>query len=563
MNNTNFFKDLFFDIKLYFRKSFIIFFSLILISAILDFFAVISFIPIINLLFPDIVSGGDQILQFYIKSFDFFNLEYNTISLITLIITVFFLVKFIEYSANFYSFKIANQVKFKIQKDFLLKLNKCFLSYFVNIRTGEITNLYNREIGIRSDIYRMFFIIIARLIIFFILLIFLLLNEAYLTTIILSLIILIIFFMRKFYKIVETNASGVINEQKKISSSITFFVNNIFSIRNSTYEDTQMNEIKKQTDKFINLSTLNHKYGLMLSSFIEPVFVITIIFTIYIVFMINSEIPTNYIINIAALLRFARHFLSIQSFYIKILNWKRYYESTKFHENLLKDFSDDLTNSKEKISKISEIEIENLSVSYGNNPIFKDFSINLKTPFTLKLDGKNGTGKTTLVRTLMGLIKINEGYIKYNKLDLNSLDKKYLTNKICVLDKNPLIIKGSFLDNMQINPNKNIEKKDILKFIENFELSHIFNANNLEDQIIQEDGKNLSQGQMQKISIIRALVNEFEVLVLDEGLSNIDESNEKKIMNYLIELFNQKKMSLILISHKSNYDYYFKQKISL
>ena len=67
---------------------------------------------------------------------------------------------------------------------------------------------------------------------------------------------------------------------------------------------------------------------------------------------------------------------------------------------------------------------------------------------------------------------------------------------------------------------------------------------------------------MQKISIIRALVNEFEVLVLDEGLSNIDESNEK---NY--ELFNRiiqpKKMSLILISHKSNYDYYFKQKISL
>ena len=369
--------------------------------------------------------------------------------------------------------------------------------------------------------------------------------------------------MRKFYRIVETNASEVINEQKKISSSITFFVNNIFSIRNSIYEDTQMNEIKNQTDKFINLSTINHKYSLMLSSFIEPIFVITIIFTIYTVFIINSEIPTNYIINIAALLRFARHFLSIQSFYIKILNWKRYYESTKFHENLLKDFSDDLTGNKEKISKISEIDIENLSVSYGNSPIFKDFSINLKTPFTLKLDGKNGTGKTTLVRTLMGLIKINEGNIKYNKLDLNSLDKKYLTNKICVLDKNPLIIKGSFLDNMQINPNKNIEKKDILKFIENFELSKIFNANNLGDQIIQEDGKNLSQGQMQKISIIRALVNEFEVLVLDEGLSNIDEGNEKKIMSYLIELFNQKKLSLILISHKSNYDYYFKQKISL
>ena len=86
----NFFKDLFFDIKLYFRKGFLIFFSLILISALLDFFAVISFIPIINILFPDIVSGGEQILQFYVKTFDFFNLEYNTVSLIILIITIFF-----------------------------------------------------------------------------------------------------------------------------------------------------------------------------------------------------------------------------------------------------------------------------------------------------------------------------------------------------------------------------------------------------------------------------------------------------------------------------------------
>tara|TARA_B100000242_G_scaffold243070_1_gene183263 strand:- start:1783 stop:3465 length:1683 start_codon:yes stop_codon:yes gene_type:complete len=559
----NFFKDLFFDIKLYFRKGFLIFFSLILISALLDFFAVISFIPIINILFPDIVSGGEQILQFYVKTFDFFNLEYNTVSLIILIITIFFLVKFIEFTANYYSFKIANQVKFQIQKDFLFKLNKCFLSYFVNIRTGEITNLYNREIGIRADIYRMFFTIIGRLIIFFILLIFLLINEAYLTTIILSLIILIIFFMRKFYKIIENNASKIINEQKKISSSITFFVNNIFSIRNSIYEDTQIDEIKNQTNNFINSSTLNHKYGLMLSSFIEPIFIITIIFTIYIIFKINSDVPTNYIINIAALLRFARHFLSIQSYYIKIINWKRYYESTKFHEKLLEDFSDDLTRNKEKISKISQIQVENLSVAYGDSRIFEDININLKTPFAVKLDGKNGSGKTTLVRTLMGLIKINSGIIKYNKLNLNLLDKKFLTNKICVLDKNPLIIKGSLLDNIQINPNKNIEKKDIIKFIYDFELSNIFNENNLEDQIIQEDGKNLSQGQMQKISIIRALVNEFEVLVLDEGLSNIDESNEKKIMNYLIELFNQKKMSLILISHKSNYDYYFKQKISL
>ena len=66
---------------------------------------------------------------------------------------------------------------------------------------------------------------------------------------------------------------------------------------------------------------------------------------------------------------------------------------------------------------------------------------------------------------------------------------------------------------------------------------------------------------MQKISVIRALVNQYEVLILDEGLSNIDENNEKKDMKYLIQLYDEKKMNLIFISHKTNFDNYFKQKV--
>ena len=163
----------------------------------------------------------------------------------------------------------------------------------------------------------------------------------------------------------------------------------------------------------------------------------------------------------------------------------------------------------------------------------------------------------------MGLIKFDTGNIKFNKSDIIQLDKKTLFNKISILDKNPLIIKGSFLDNIKFNPKSIPKKKEIIKFIKLFDLSDIFNENNLEDKIIEEEGKNLSQGQMQKISVIRSLVNQYEVLILDEGLSNIDENNEKKIMKYLIQLYNEKKVNLIFISHKTNFDDYFKQKVSL
>ena len=559
----NFFKELFIDTKLHLGKNFFIIFSLILISTILDFFAIISFIPIINILFPSMVSGSEQILEIYIKFFNFLNVEYNAISLIVLIIAIYFFVKIIEFFSDFYSFSISQNVKYKLQEEFLFKLKKCFLSYFVNIRTGEVTNLYNREIGFVAETYRLLLIIIARLIVFFFLLLFLLINEAYLTTLTVLLITLCVLSMKKFYKVIETNATNIIKEQKKISSNFNFFVNNIFSLKNSNYEDSQIDKIKDQTSNWIKLLIRNNKYRLIISSFVEPVFIILIIFSIFIIFKINSNIPTDYLLNLGILLRFGRHFLSIQNFYIKIINWKRYFESKKFHDNLLEDFTDNQSYNKQKISKISEILIEKLNVSYENKLIIKDFNIDLKTPFCLKLEGKNGSGKTTLVRAVMGLIKLDNGNIRFNKFNLGQLDKKNLSNKICILDKNPLIIKGSFLDNIKLNPKSIFNKEEIMRFVNNFELSNLFNENNLEDEIIKESGKNLSQGQMQKIAIIRSLLNKFEVLIIDEGLSNIDENNEKKIMNYLIRLYNEKKISLIFISHRSNFDHYFDKKVQI
>ncbi len=559
----NFLIELFNYSKIHFEKKFFIIFTLVLISALLDFFAIISFIPIINILFPDTISGSEKILEFYLRFFDLLNIDYNAVSLSLLIILIFFLVKLIEFFSEYYSLILTQNVKYKLQKEFLFKLKKSFLGYFINIRIGEITNLYNREIHFVAESYRLLLIIIARLIIFFLLLIFLLINETLLTFSTLILTFLLILIMKKFYNIIENNANDLINEQQKVSSSFTFFINNIFSIRNTIYQDSHINEIKDQTKNWIKYLIKNIRYKLIVSSFIEPIFIIMIIFSIFIIFQIQSVIPANYLVNLGILLRFARHFLSIQNSYIKILNWKRYVKSKKFHDKLLQDFLEDQANQKENISEISEILIEKLNISYEDKTIIKNFNIKLEVPFCLKIDGKNGSGKTTLVRAIMGLIKLDNGNIKFNKSDINQLDKKTLSNKVCILDKNPLIIKGSFLDNIKFNPKSIPNKKEIIKFIKLFDLSDIFNENNLDDKIIEEEGKNLSQGQMQKISVIRALVNQYEVLILDEGLSNIDENNEKKIMKYLIQLYDEKKMNLIFISHKTNFDNYFKQKVSL
>ena len=82
-------------------------------------------------------------------------------------------------------------------------------------------------------------------------------------------------------------------------------------------------------------------------------------------------------------------------------------------------------------------------------------------------------------------------------------------------------------------------------------------------ETIEENGKNLSQGQQQKISIIRSIINKYEIIIIDEGTSNIDEKDEKKIIEYLYNSYKNNLQNTIFISHKSNYDEIFKQKINL
>lgn len=559
----NFFIELFNETKHHFGKKFIIIFFLVLISALLDFFAVISILPIINVLFPNIIAGSEEIINFYKIFFNFFNLQFNSLNLITLIIITFFLVKFIEFFSDYFTFKESQKIKLKVQNNFLTSLKNCYLSFFININTGIITNLYNRELGFAVETYRLLFIITARLVIFTFILFFLLINEFFLTITTLTLIILCILAMKKFYRIIEKNASKFINEQKNISSSFNFLINNIFTIKNSSYENTQLNEIENQTENLIKLSIKNNKYKLIISSFIEPIFIIGMIFAFFLIFKFKSEIPTNYLINLGFLMRFGRHFLNIQSYYIKIINWKRYVESKKFYDNLLKEYSIKSQNAKNKIAKISEILLENLVINYQSKKILNNFNIKIKSPFCIKLEGNNGSGKTTLIRAIMGLTKIDSGAIKFNQINLNSIDKKSLSNKICILDKNPLIMKGSFLQNIKIKENISINKEKVLILIREFDLLDIFNENNLDTMMIEEGGKNLSQGQMQKIAIIRSIINNFEIIIIDEGLSNIDEHNEKKIINYLIKLHKEQSLSLIFISHKKKYNQYFKQIITL
>ena len=185
------------------------------------------------------------------------------------------------------------------------------------------------------------------------------------------------------------------------------------------------------------------------------------------------------------------------------------------------------------------IEINNLNFKYENNIILDNVSFNVTKNENIGILGRNGGGKSTLIKIILGFLKPASGSIKYN------IDRKkigYLpqirefdaTFPISVYD---LVISG-LTDRKNLFRRFNMqEKKSASDIMEEFGISE------LSDKLISE----VSGGQLQRALIARALISDPELIILDEPESFLDKNFESKLYNKLKTL---KDSTVIIISHE-------------
>ncbi len=198
-----------------------------------------------------------------------------------------------------------------------------------------------------------------------------------------------------------------------------------------------------------------------------------------------------------------------------------------------------------------EINLKNLSFSY---PLRKEFSLSKISMTVTKGDfigiiGETGSGKSTLINLLIGLLQPSEGKIEIDKLDINSnLTEWY--KKIGYVPQSVYLIDDTIKKNIAFGlREEDIDDNLIKQAVEKASLSEFLNelANGLET-IVGEKGIMLSGGQQQRIGIARALYRDPEILILDEATSSLDQATEKKIMKSV--QFLKRKKTLIIITHR-------------
>ena len=196
-----------------------------------------------------------------------------------------------------------------------------------------------------------------------------------------------------------------------------------------------------------------------------------------------------------------------------------------------------------------KLEFSNVSFSYDDeNYVLNDISFKLDSGKTMAIVGSTGSGKTTIINILNRFYEIQRGRILIDGINIKDYKLNSLRERVAIVLQDVFLFDGTVVDNIRLR-DSSISREKIIQasktigaheFIERLPGAYDFR--------ITERGSNLSMGQRQLISFVRALVIDPDILILDEATSSIDTETET-IIQYAIEKLIEKRTSII-IAHR-------------
>ncbi|MEG0138162.1 MAG: ABC transporter transmembrane domain-containing protein [Bacilli bacterium] len=416
-------------------------------------------------------------------------------------------------------------------------------SYYRNRTSGEIITRYTELRKLREAINKVLLSVFLDLpLTIFSFLVLFILNEK-LTLIAVIIMLLYSVIVTLYNKILKANIEQMQIKQANMNTCLIESINGIETIKGlgiknmikRKYEILYIKYLKQivKIDEILNTQNA-------LKELISEIGEMTIIFA-GVILLKENQITLGTLLSFNAILVF---FLSpiknLLNLDYTIIEAKKI--AKKVFEMVLKE-----TDIKELDNKTGDIIVNNLNFSNNNNLILKNLSLTVKQGKKVLITGPSGSGKSTLLKILMKYYKIDRKQISINNFDL--VDSKI--NHIYI-SQNETLFTDSIYNNIVYGNSKKF--KEVVKACY---IDEIINGNLGYNTLIEENGFNISGGQKQRIVLARSIIKPFDILLIDEGLNQIDVNLERKILKNIFRMFQDK--TIIIVSHRlENMDLYDK-----
>ena len=478
----------------------------------------------------------------------------NLLIVTIVFLLIFFIKIFVEFLRNNLLLYLNQKLDLSIITTTTDKIISLPYSYYKNKTTGEMISRINDLFYIKNVISKIIVTIFLDIILSIVTMIILFNINKTMTMYLIIIIILylVIFFI---FKSSVKNMTNIIQEDNsQINSILVESISSYETIKGLNLENSFQNKINK-----LYLNSINNNLNFTKLSNVQELFKdlfegVILLFTIYLgsTYIMDKSLTIGSLITFNSLLYY---------FISPIRNSLEFYKEFFYVKNSIQRINNILNYKYEKLDKLTnlsvdgDILIKNLEFSYNNqNKIIDNISLKIKNKDKVLILGSSGSGKSTLLKILYKYYEINRDKIYLNDYDINDFSLKDIRSNITYISQNELLYNDTIRNNIILD--RNISEEEFTNVCKIVYVNEIVKDNILSyDYRLEENGTNLSGGQRQRIILARSLLKKSKIILIDEGLNEIDINLERKILKNIFTYYKEK--TIIIISHRlDNMDLY-------
>lgn len=480
---------------------------------------------------------------------DSFGTNTTTISMIIFYGIILLVTAIIGYIDNYPDRKLFNKLYLEFKKQSMKKLKTIDYQEYVKIGTGRLSQQVEEGATSARDALYYFWLKLLRELLpgALISLIFIGKIEIKILYAVLVGYIFVIILTNIVLKILYDLKEKIIINQELLNKHLIRGFMELVIFRTNKKYDTELTKIDEEIiDITKGRTKIKLVHEIFFTAFEILVAIIKIIMLVYAV--ISKNLTIGEIVVLITLLGNAYEPIAI--FNVEYIDYKLNKVSLKRYIEYL-DLKDveNMYEGKELKKVTGNIKIQDVSFAYKEKQVLTNINLDIKEKTKVAFVGETGSGKSTIIKLIAGLIKPQSGKIQLDGKDINKIKLDSYYDYLSYLSQDSPIFDGTLKENIVFD--KDISDEKIIEVLKLVELEKFYSKlkSGLQTEL-GERGILISGGERQRIALARLFFGDSKIIILDEATSAMDNITEEKVMENIMEKLNNR--TFIIIAHRLN-----------